>query len=97
MPAGSSVAWRIPRLFAQCDEYAEWVTIEMVMVMPPFYRQGFGRRLLCEQLRWQHELGKRHVLLWTEADNQPMRALARSVGLVEQGEFVEYRKAIGEG
>ena len=91
---GECSAWGIPRHFAACDGYADWITIEWLGVEPPYRRRGIGRWLLSEQLQRQARRGVTRVILWTEPDNRAARQIGESLGFHYGPECWDFVKAL---
>lgn len=77
---GECQFWGIPSVFRGCPGYDEWITLEWISIEEPYRRKGIGRWLITEQLKYQAQRGVRHVLLWTETDNFPLKCLAEEFG-----------------
>jgi len=72
--------WGIPPHLVGCAGSEEWTTVEWIGVEEAFRRRGVGRFLMQEQARLHARRGIRHLVLWTETDNAPMRMFAESLG-----------------
>lgn len=88
---GECHAWGIPRHLADCDGYADWITVEWLGVELPYRGRGIGRWLLHEQLRRQAQRGITHAILWTGTDNAAVRRADEALGFQEGPECWEFR------
>ncbi len=74
-------AWGAPPHLDDCGAFGQLVTIEWIGVEEPYLRRGIGAWLLQRQLAYQHDEGKRHVMLWTGPGNVAARRLYEQFGL----------------
>jgi GNAT superfamily N-acetyltransferase len=78
--AGECQAWGIPTYFRGCGGFKEWITVEWLGVEEPYRRQGIGRLLMGEQMRFQAQRGIKNVIVWTETNNAEARKFNESLG-----------------
>jgi len=78
--AGECQAWGIPTYYRGCRGYEEWMTVEWLGVEESFRRQGIGRLLMLEQLRFHARRGVKNVIVWTETHNREARMFNRVLG-----------------
>lgn len=55
--AGECQAWGIPTYFRGCKDFPEWITVEWLGVEEAYQRQGIGRLLMQEQMRFHAQRG----------------------------------------
>jgi GNAT superfamily N-acetyltransferase len=91
---GECQAWGIPTHFRGCAGYNEWMTFEWLGVEDAFQRQGFGRRLLSEQMMFHAKRGVKKVALWVTLDNMPARHLYQSMGFTYAPECWSFVKVL---
>jgi GNAT superfamily N-acetyltransferase len=88
---GECQAWGIPPQFRGCAGFDEWITVEYLGVEWAYQRQGIGRALLAEQMRYQSRRGIKHVLVWTETDNAAARRVNEILGFRYDSECWRFR------
>ncbi|HVU14980.1 MAG TPA: GNAT family N-acetyltransferase [Phototrophicaceae bacterium] len=78
---GEARVWGVPPQLEDCPSANDWITIEWIGVRPEYRRQGIGRRLFGEQMRFHAKHGVHYVALWVEQKNTAARKLAESFQL----------------
>jgi len=90
---GECQVWGIPPHLEDRPDLADWATVEYLGVEPPFHRQGFGRRLLAEQMRFHARRGIQHFIVWAQTDNLAARKLNESLGFAYGPELAVMEKS----
>jgi GNAT superfamily N-acetyltransferase len=79
---GECQVWGIPPHLEDCLIAPEWATVEWIEVEKAYRRQGLGKWLLAEQMRFHTRRGVQHFVAWTRDSNRAARKLNRSLGFV---------------
>lgn len=77
---GECQAWGIPTYFRGCKDFPEWITVEWLGVEEPYQRQGIGRLLLHEQMRFHAQRGVKNIIVWTETNNIEAQKFNEALG-----------------
>lgn len=87
-PIGECQAWSIPDYFQDLIPDLGWSTLEWMEVAENFRRQNIGSELLRRQMQHQSNKGYRHLIAWTEAENQIARSFIEKNNFRELGEVM---------
>ena len=90
---GECEVWGIPPHLEDRADLADWATVEWLSIEAKFHRQGLGKRLLAEQMRFHARRGIKHFITWTEADNLAARKLNERMGFVYGPELAVMEKS----
>lgn len=77
---GESLVWGIPPHLEECPPAPQWAAVESVEVEKAYRRNGIGKWLLAEQMRFHGRRGVQHLIAWTRDGNRAGRKLQRSMG-----------------
>jgi GNAT superfamily N-acetyltransferase len=89
---GECEVWGIPPHLEEREDLANCATVEWLSVEQRYQRQGLGKRLMAEQMRFHERRGIQRFIAWTEADNLAARKLNESMGFVYGPELAVMEK-----
>ncbi len=89
---GECQVWGIPPHLEDRADLSDWATVEWLGIEVKFQQQGFGKRLLAEQMRFHARRGITHFIDWTWQDNLAARKLNESMGFVYGPELAVMEK-----
>jgi GNAT superfamily N-acetyltransferase len=89
---GECEVWGIPPHLEDREDLADWATVEWLSIEGKYQRQGFGKRLLAEQMRFHARRGIKHFIAWTWQNNLAARHLNESMGFVYGPELAVMEK-----
>jgi GNAT superfamily N-acetyltransferase len=89
---GECHVWGIPPHLEDWLEAPLWASIEYVEVAESRRRNGLGKRLLAEQMRFHARRGVQQFIAWTREDNIPARRLNESMGFAYGPDLVVMEK-----
>ncbi|MEP7291429.1 MAG: GNAT family N-acetyltransferase [Chloroflexota bacterium] len=84
---GECHVWGIPPHLEDYPAAPAWATVEWIGIEPPFRRNGIGRRLLAEQMRFHGRRGVTDLLLWKPSTHRASSRLYKSLGFVNSLEL----------
>ncbi len=90
---GECQVWGIPPHLEDRADLASWATVEYLGVEAKYHRQGIGKRLMAEQMRFHTRRGIQHFIAWTSPDNLAARKLNESMGFVYGPELAVMEKS----
>ena len=90
---GECQVWGIPPHLEDRADLADWATVEWLGVEAKYHRQGLGKRLMAEQMRFHARRGIQHFIAWTETDNLAARKLNERMGFVYGPELAVMEKS----
>ena len=91
---GECEVWGSPPQLATVPGADAWAVLELIEVGPEYQRQGFGRILLQEQVRFQAQRGKTKFLLYTEANNTATRQFFTAAGFSTGPECWRFKQTL---
>jgi ribosomal protein S18 acetylase RimI-like enzyme len=90
---GECEVWGIPPHLEEFPAALEWATVEWIGVEPNFRRQGIGKRLMAEQMRFHGRRGVKQLILWTRSNNRAAIKLSKGMGFVNSLELAVLEKS----